>query len=255
MKNWVFLILTAALVGCVSPWKQFYRENNNAPLLLPHESPVRMVRVKSSDELTPFFKDRYAVIGSSSFNGGGNVTLEDLKTFAEEKAADLVVYWTENQTSTQHLVVDTDYTPAPSQTYVSGYVAGGSYYGTANTYGGGGNATTTVTPVTVIRRDYTAVFLRKADMAGKLGFNTRDLKPGEAQKLQTNSAVYILYVTNGLPVARADVLDGDYLLEIDGQKVESKADVSRLTRAAGSQVTFKIWRNGQIITKRFPTGR
>jgi S1-C subfamily serine protease len=60
---------------------------------------------------------------------------------------------------------------------------------------------------------------------------------------------------NGLPVARADILDGDYLLEIDGQKVESKADASRLAKAVGSQVTFKVWRNGQTITKTFPTGR
>jgi len=253
--KYLILLFTVTLVGCVSPWKQFYRENKNAAQLLPHEPPVRMVRVKGSDDLTPFFKDRYAVIGSCSFNGGGNVSLEDLKSFAEEKSADLVVYWTENQTSTQHLVMDTDYTPAPSQTYLNGYVAGGSYYGTANTYGGGGSATTTVTPVTVIRRDYTAVFLRNSDMRGKLGFNCRPLVSGEAQKLQTNSAVYILYVTNGLPASRGDVLDGDYLLEIDGQKVESKADVTRLSLAAGSQVSFKLWRNGQTITKTFTTGR
>lgn len=252
-----FKILFCAimLVGCVSPWKEFYNENNPGVVFLPHQAPVRMVRVKGPDDLVAFFKDQYAVAGSSSFNAGNNVTLEDLTSFAEEKSADVVVYWTDNQTSTRRLVVDTDYTPEPSQTYVSGYAAGGIYYATANTYGGGGSATTTVTPVTIVRRDYTAVFLRKADMSGKLGFNTRALKPGEAQKLQTNSAVYINYVTNGLPIARADILDGDYLLEIDGQKVESKADASRLAKAAGSQVTFKIWRNGQVITKTFPTGR
>jgi hypothetical protein len=244
-----------ALVGCVSPWREFYTEYNSGALLLPHESPVRLIQVKGEDDLTKFFKDQYAVVGSASFNSGGSVSLDELATFAEEKGADLVAYWAGNKTTSQYLHVDTDYTPAPTQTYVTGYVAGGSYYGTANTYGGGGSATTTITPVTVVRRDYTAVFMRKSDMRGKIGFNCRVLNPGEAQKIQTNSAVYIKYVTNGLPAARADVLDGDYLLEIDGQKVETKADVTRLSKAAGSQVTFKLWRNGKIIVKTFDTGR
>ncbi|MCC6792020.1 MAG: RIP metalloprotease RseP [Thermomicrobiales bacterium] len=63
--------------------------------------------------------------------------------------------------------------------------------------------------------------------------------------------VYIEVVGNGSPAAKAGWKPGDRIVEINGDKIESPSEVSRLTRQnAGEEMTVVIERRGQLVTTR-----
>lgn len=61
--------------------------------------------------------------------------------------------------------------------------------------------------------------------------------------------VYIDFVAGGSPAAKAGWKSGDRIVEVDGEKIESPREVSRLTREnAGEEMTVVIERRGQLVT-------
>jgi hypothetical protein len=199
----------------------------------------------------PYVQQGYAVIGYSSFNSGHNESASEAIAQAKKLGADLVVIVDPNYTGSITSQVPLTL-PTSNTSYTNGsataYGSGGSVtaYGnsTTTTYG----SKTTYIPMTVNRYDYGAVYFVKQKFT--LGVQWRPLKSEERQLLQTNSGLYVNTVVNGTPAFRSDILPGDIVEAINGQKlydVESASNM--LGTLKGQQVTFTIYRHGQVITK------
>jgi hypothetical protein len=206
------------LVGCVSPWEKFY-SGVETPADYAYGGSTLCRRVDNPEEVKAYLREGYLVFGESSFNAGGGVSLDNLQTQGEKVGADIVLFWAGNAQTSQSAMVIPQFNPGTQQTtYVNGYGSGGSFSGTATTYTPG-TYSTQVVPVTVTRMDYSAIFLRRRITKPALGVSVREMTATEASALGTNSAVAIELVIRSTPAFEADVLEGDFLLEIDGTKV------------------------------------
>jgi S1-C subfamily serine protease len=75
------------------------------------------------------------------------------------------------------------------------------------------------------------------------------LPPEIRQQLEQNTGVFVLIVVNGSPAFNANILEGDAILKVDGEDVESVPDfMEKYKRLAGQKVDVEIWRNGQFKT-------
>lgn len=107
---------------------------------------------------------------------------------------------------------------------------------------------TTYIPMTVNRYDYGAVYLIKQKFI--LGVHWRPLESQERQLLQSNSGLYVDAVANGTPAFDSDILPGDIIESLNGQKVyDAKIASSLLGQLKGQQVSVALYRNGHLITK------
>ncbi len=70
-------------------------------------------------------------------------------------------------------------------------------------------------------------------------------------RLQTNAGALIKVVVDGSPAARADILPGDIILAIDGERVDGGEVLnSQVKERLGREVVFGIDRNGARIEKK-----
>lgn len=135
-------------------------------------------------------------------------------------------------------------------TYLSGYGSNGSsFYGTANTYSSG-TYTSTVVPVTVVRMDYLAVYLKRNWNKVILGIHYGPVTPEQARLVGTNSALLAEAILRRTPAFDADIYEGDILLEANGRKVNFDNFSDFLSAHRGQYVDFLIYRNGSRITKK-----
>lgn len=74
--------------------------------------------------------------------------------------------------------------------------------------------------------DQWAIYLVKSNRINKLGLLMRDFSPAERNELGRNSGAYIDLVLNNSPAFVADIVAGDALIAINGEKV-SNADGAR----------------------------
>ena len=237
------------LTGCQNPWKDFYQATTIVPDSAPyHGSPSCIPSSNIGEDLKEYVRTDYILIGHTSFNSGGGVSLQQLKAFGEALKSDVVLYYVGNTTQTQSTMVVPRYTPGAQQTtYLNGYGSNGtSFYGTANTYSPG-TYSSEVIPVTVVRQDYAAVFLKRNWEKLILGLGIRPLTPGEAARVGTNSAGYVYVVVRETPGFRADFFEGDIIIEVEGR---TQAEFfSTIEMWAGKEVKFVVFRNGERITK------
>lgn len=249
----VFLTLAvcALLSGCQNPWKDFYQGN-----ALPEEAPFngRPECVPTNDfdaAVKDAVRNGYVVFGQSSFNAGNNVKLYDLQSFGESIKADLIFYASGNQTTMQSSMVIPQFHPGTQQTtYLSGYGSNGnSFYGTANTYSPG-TYSSTVVPVTVVRMDYFALYLKRNWNKVILGIHYGPVTPEQAKLVGTNSALIAETILRRTPAFDADIYEGDILLEANGRKVNYDNFSDFLSAHRGQSVDFLIYRNGSRITKK-----
>ena len=75
----------------------------------------------------------------------------------------------------------------------------------------------------------------------------RPLPPRARERHGERSAVEVVEVVSGSPADRADVREGDLILELDGTAVTSAADLQRLMVAdlIGAAVPLRVWRAGE----------
>jgi S1-C subfamily serine protease len=72
-----------------------------------------------------------------------------------------------------------------------------------------------------------------------------DLPAELRTKLERNTGFQVVVVLNDSPAFRANILEGDVVLKMNGQDVLSQADgISKLAALAGQQVTIQVWRHG-----------
>jgi serine protease Do len=69
----------------------------------------------------------------------------------------------------------------------------------------------------------------------------------ESLNYQYNRGAYILEVEKGSPADKAELLDGDIIIEVDNEKVEDVEHLQYLiaSRKPGEKVKITIWRNGK----------
>ncbi len=247
------LALSVLLAGCQNPWKDFYQG-----YALPPEAPDNGLpdcrQVSDFDSaIKELMRENYMPFGQSHFNAGNDVSFGEMQQFGASIKADVVLYGVGNRTSTQSAMVLPQFNPGTqTSTYVSGYGSNGSsFYGTANSYSTG-TYSTTVVPVTVVRQDYVAVYLKKNWNKPILGINRRPVTAEEARVVGTNNALVVTIVIRRSPAFAADLYEGDCVLEFNGQKVpvDDEEFGELLDKNRGREIELLIYRGGSRLTKK-----
>ena len=252
---------SAALVGCASGYKEFYRPSNGfdpqrvselrvAPP--PAQPLVERARPGNPDDvLNAYAKRVYIMIGNSMFNSGRAESEDAAVLQGKEVGADLILILNPNYTGSVTTSVPIT-TPTTSTTYsnatATAYGRGGPVTaygsGTSTTYG----TTTNYIPMTVNRVDYGAVYFIKQKFG--LGAFFRDLNDSERQELQTNRGAVARLIVDGTPAFNADLLIGDVFTSIDGIPIANSQALSELLRERrGKTVALSIMRKGQSLQK------
>jgi membrane-associated protease RseP (regulator of RpoE activity) len=194
----------------------------------------------------------YALIGYSSFNSGHDETDAGALAQGAKVQADLVVVIAPQYTGSRTATVPIT-TPTTQTAYTNGSATAYGPGGPVTAYG---NATTTTygsqtayVPITVNRFDYEALYLIKRGHY-TFGATCRDANDAEHTALQSNRGAYVLWVVDGTPAFKADVLAGDMIVAIDGAPIYGNDGYSDLLRQKhGQKVDVTIVRNGQSIIK------
>lgn len=205
----------------------------------------------SFPDLKPFERQGYTLIGYSSFNSGNNEQASGAVAQAKRVGADLVVIidpsFSGSTTSQLPLVMPTSttsYTRGSATVQGSGGSVTAHGNSTKTTYG----SNTTYIPITVTRYDYGAVYFIKHQFT--LGVHWRPLEPDERQALESNSGVFVETVVNGTPAFRNDILPGDIILAINGERVYGVTEASDLiAQFRGQEVVLTTYRDGRVIEK------
>lgn len=247
------LAIAAMLVGCQNPWKEFY-QGWSLPPDAPDNGLPDCRQVSDFDAaVKDLLRENYVVFGQSHFNAGNNVSFGEMQQFGASIKADVVLYGVGNRTSTQSAMAIPQYHPGTqTSTYVSGYGSNGnSFYGTANSYSSG-TYSTAVVPVTIVRQDYLAVYLKKSWHKPVLGVVLTPVTAEQARIVGTNNALLITIVMRRTPAFYADLYEGDVILEFNGQRVplEEEAFGALLEKHRGKEIELLIYRSGNKLTKK-----
>ncbi|WP_341783417.1 PDZ domain-containing protein [Pseudomonas putida] len=258
--------LALGLSGCVNGYKEFYTPANgvsaeiialNRAAPAPLQPSVEHASIAESEKLIAAYAKRgYSMIGYSAFNSGERVSDSEAIKQGVAVQADIVLIfnpqYTGSVTSSVPLTV-----PTTSTSYTTGsataFGPGGpvTAYGNASTTTYGSN--TTYIPVTVNRSDYGAAYFVK--MRFRFGAFLRDLNDAERQTLQTNQGVTVLTIVDDTPAYQADILPGDVLTMIDGEKISNTEAFNRMNTARkGKQILLSVIRQGQRIEKTVQLG-
>lgn len=265
-RGLIAISVSLALVGCASGYSQYYTQ-------LPGVTPERIAAVRSgappqspaiersSAQSLDFVADYYTkrgfgLIGYSVFNSGRPEADSAAVQKGAELKADLVVImnprYTGSVTSAVPITV-----PTTTTSFSTGAATAYGARGAVTAYGSGTTTTygtsTTLVPMTVHRQDYGAIYFVKRNWA--LGVVPRDLSDAERQSLQSNRGVAVRIVVEGSPAFDADVLPGDFLVEIDGAPVSSVDALYPLIAArSGKPVVLTLLRNGVRVIKNVQLG-
>jgi serine protease Do len=198
----------------------------------------------------------FTEIGQSSFRTAATQSESDILNQAKQVGADIVLYRTIYLGSEQTAVPYTDYTPGRTYTTTSsgtvnanaygsgGYASGtGNYYGTATTTTPG-TFSTQMVPVTLHFYNHNAVFFR-TNWPSVLGVVAKPLSDDMRRKLKRNGGAEVLILINDSPAFRANILEGDIILRIDGEDIASPDEMVQIMhKHAAERVNIEIWRDG-----------
>jgi len=69
------------------------------------------------------------------------------------------------------------------------------------------------------------------------------------QKLERNTGILAAIVTAESPAFNANILEGDVIVKINDEDINSVADFfQKIPKFAGQKVNIEIWRNGEFKT-------
>ena len=268
MKNyWVLLGVIALLfviTGCASSsngFSQFYQDKagpgiTNAP---PYSGITKIVY--SSDpknDSQEAYRNGYWLIGESAFTGppqsetalmyqakkvGADLVLNNYNYLGSQQVATPVLHYNPGQTYT---------TTSSGTVNANAWGSGGYAYGTGNYYGSStttspGTFDTQMIQTTVQRYQYDVGFFRKAKGPPISGIIPQPLTPEMRDKLQQNTGLVVWVIKYDSPAFKANILEGDLLLKVNGDDVLSVADfMQKMIKYAGHKVVFELWRKGEI---------
>lgn len=251
----------AALSGCANnnPYTNYYSAlNGSTPENIaefraapPLETPLvdNVSPAQGQGRLDMWARRGYLPIGIASFNSAQPIPEKFAVDQAKAVKADLVVIRSPEYTgsyTTSTAVVK----PTISTTEGSALLMGANGRTNAVVKGSGTTLTTTTdyVPTTEHRADYAAVYFIK--QVAIFGARTADLTDKERQERQSNFGVKVTMLTEDSPAYNADILVGDILEALDGEKIKAASQLGDMigTRS-GKKVDVTLTRNGKIITK------
>ena len=252
------------LSGCASGFEKFYTPAPNAqatltsPLMLPAPKTPQLY-LHSNDvqaDAKRLREDGYIYIGSSSFYGPANRSNQSQALEQGKKVGAAIVLFKTEYMDTQSGVVpytvanppivSTVNTSGTVNSYGSNGYASGTYNSTGTITTPGGYSTYAI-PYSVNRNTFFASYWVKEDVSKlHLGVNSEPLSDAMRRKLERNTGVIIAIVVHGTPAFRANILEGDVVLKLNGTDVVDVAGFqSQLAQLAGQTVKLDILRGDQ----------
>lgn len=256
------ILSVALLCGCASnAYRDYYHSDlgdkqvSDIPDLLPCDGPLQIFTVspESADEAVhEMLRKGYVRIGWSSFRGGSKYISEaDLISQAKEVRACAAVsaseYLSSNTTTIPLQLPQT--TTSITNLNATVYGSGGSKsaYGTATTttYG----SQTTYVPITTQLYEGNAAYFVKRTF--KFGAILHDADISESKKLGRNGIYRVGTIVRGTPAFVSDIIEGDFILDVDSKRFGSSAELYDYLRTRqGQEVGINLWRDGEVMTKK-----
>lgn len=247
--------LLVLLSGCTSGYEDFYVDEShiNGHLVnwqIENESPI--VYESSGDfarDNNLMWEQGYARIGYSSFNGsleGKNSMIEQAKKIGAHAIVSSVKF-TGSTTTSVPITTSKMVTTNHSGTVYSGSHIG-SYSGTSTSY----VPSTSYIPMTVRRYDQTAGFFAKLKPSC-LGILVGYISNEERRNIGTNQGVKVSAVRVNSPIYMADIVPGDIVIKIDGNKINDRSIFSYPLKS-NQKINLGVYRNGTYIEKELTTG-
>ena len=258
----IFLILSYSILsGCANnnPYTAHYTSVNGVTAEnidkfrygAPPETPLidNVSPEQGQERLGMWERKSYMAIGASSFNSAQTIPAHLAVLQGKLVKADLVVirnpeYSGSYATSTAVMK------PSTTTTEGSAVLVGPDGHKNAvikenkTTY----TTTTDYVPTTEHRANYAAVYYIK--QRSIFGARTADLTTQERQERQSNFGVKTTIVVDDSPAYNADVLTGDILEDLDGERIKNANHLgSLLEEKAGKTVQVTLSRNGKKIKK------
>lgn len=264
---WLLFGLAALinLTGCMTTpngFSQFYQDMAGPGItnLPPYSGSTKIYTASNpTNDVKELFRNGYFLIGASAFTGPAQSD-GALMSHAKKVGADVVLVSSAYLGSQQSAVPWIQYNPGQTYTTTSSgnvnanaWGSGGYAYGTGNYYGTSttttpGTYSTQVIPVTVHRYQYEAGFFRRMP-SPILGVLPQPLPAEIRQRLERNTGVFAWVVRSGSPAFNANILEGDVILNLNGEDVVSDVDLmDKNMKFAGQKVNVEVWRNGQFKT-------
>lgn len=260
------ILLTLSLGGCVNGFEKYYtpvagaEKITSSPYL--EKPPAQPQLFAHSADVQADFKNMaengFVMIGSSSFYGPANKVskgqaIEEAKRIGaavvlvkssyKDTLSGTIPYTVANPT--QYATVNTTGTV---NSYGSAGYATGDYNSTSTVAMPGGYSTYNI-PYNISRNDFFASYWVKQDTAKmRLGIRYVPLPPEVRNRLQRNTGLFVPIVMRGTPAFRANILEGDVILKVNGEDVIDPPGFERqLTQLAGRPVEFSIMRGAEPI--------
>jgi hypothetical protein len=261
-------ILGIFLTGCsTNPLAKFYQDyTKQMPValqqrLLPPNGNPQIISIAPNQhkiEAHQLEEKGYLLIGVAAFNGPA-ITQSQLNEQAKRTSAGMVVVSSQflgNQQGVRPI-----FTYQPGQTYITsesgtfnanvynngGYASGfGTYSGSATTTSSG-TLNTQYVPYEYSIYGTAASFWRhvKPPVFGA-GFDS--IPEDMRTKLQRNRGAYINTIVQDSPAFKANILEGDVIIQIADKSIMSNQDfLDSLPTYAGQKVPIKLIRNGQTL--------
>ncbi|MDG1437812.1 MAG: PDZ domain-containing protein, partial [Emcibacteraceae bacterium] len=217
----ICLLLSACGTGQYGSTYRAYVDPQVSPdlIALQENQDVNVLRTENLDyDVRRYRENNFVVVGESAFNGA--IESQDFaKNQAEEVGATHVVIAAE-YTNT-HSYIAYDHQDFYRTVYVNRVrVVDGErvHYTKAVTVR---DSVTVPYTASYEKFDQWAVFLAKSNRIHKLGLVMRDLYPDERTQLGRNSGALIDLVLKNSPAFIADVVSGDALVAINGEKINT----------------------------------
>ena len=265
------LAMTLFVVGCGTNPARYYKSFNRADVILQHTKKPQIIWSGNTPDVDydDALANNFDAIGEASFRSSHGPTKSQIVTLAKRQGASIacayskyvgsdVVYAplaipTSNTTTTYH--------SGGVNTYMSGSGFGGgsytSYSGTANTMYSGTSTSyshgTQITSIPVTRHFYDYYIVLYAPLREKRRFGVLcdDISEATASKIGTRQGVCVMKVVRNLPFYNADILEGDIITEVDGQKTRNIQDFNTTLHSLPTQgsIMLTILRNGEKVKK------
>ena len=255
--TFALLVLAGCATNYVSVAKKYYQPhqlfNYDDPSLEPWSGEAKWV---NSTNLIEYMKDNYVLIGESAYYAEIDHDHETpIKELATELQADLILCSTSFKDTVQRSRPVFEYVPGSSSTTQTS----GSFNSAFNGSYGSGNFSSnssTYTPgkleqrrveYSQDRKNVNAFYLRK-HKPRKFGFYWRKPTTEEIRNAGTNFAVTILFVHNNGRAYNADILDGDIITKVNGQRVQIE-DFDSSLKSDKKSYEFTIVRDAKTLKK------
>ena len=264
MRMVLVLVAGACMGACTSGFEKFYTPDPNAQAVLSSSAVLPAPKtpklfLHSNDvqaDAKRLREEGYVYIGGSSFYGPANRSNQGHAIEQAKKVGAAVVLFKSEYMDTHSGVVP--YTVANPPT-----VSTANTSGTINAYGSGGyasgnyNSTGTITtpggystyaiPYSVNRNTFFASYWGQLDTNKiHLGVFPAPLSDEQRRALERNTGVVIAIVVRNTPAFRANILEGDVVLKLNGADViDPKSFLADLNQLSGQSITLDILRGGQ----------